>query len=292
MLALVTGATGFVGSHVVDALLARGHRVRCTVRRTSDLAWLAGKPHEAVEGDLRDGRALDRAMEGVDAVYHVAGVLSAASLAKYRAGNWQATKHVCDAAVRARVRRLVQVSSLAATGPSNGRPPVDEETPCAPISMYGRTKLDGEREAWRHRDAIEVAAVRPPAVYGPRDRGLLDMFKLLGSGVRPAIGGPKRLSIVHVEDLARGIVEVGEHPRAAGEVFFLCNERTHSFDELMGFILAGLGRGAVRVPVPDRVVRLLGRVAEKALPLLGKGGLFSHDKAVEMTQRAWTCSPA
>jgi nucleoside-diphosphate-sugar epimerase len=292
MLALVTGATGFVGSHVADALLAAGHRVRVTVRATSKLAWLEGKAVERVEGDLREGRGLDRACDGVDVVYHVAGVINAPKDEDYRAGNWLATKHVAEAAAAAKVRRFVQVSSLAAGGPSRDGRPVTEEMEPKPVSVYGRSKLEGEREAMARMGGMEVAAVRPPVVYGPRDNGLLDMYKVLTTGVKPQFGDEKFISIVHVADLVRAILAAGTRPEAAGEVFYVCNEAWHAQGQVMDFILAALEKKAVRVGVPDRIVRFLGGVAEDAARLVGAHSMFNRDKALEMTQRAWICSPA
>ncbi len=287
--AFVTGATGFVGSHLVDALLERDWQVRCSVRATSDRRWLEGKPYEAVTCELTAGTGLDRAMDGVDAVFHVAGAIMAPSLEKFREGNWLASKRMIDAAVASRAKRFVHVSSLAVAGPSPSADGVDESSACSPISAYGTTKLDGEREVWSHRDAVPVTVVRPPVVYGPRDRGLFELYKVLAAGVRPQIGGPKFVSIVHVGDLVRGIVDAAERPQAAGEVFFMANDRPHTYAELMDMMLAGLDRGALRVPVPDRVVRLLGAVAEDVLAVVGKGGMFNRDKAREMTQKYWVC---
>jgi len=289
---LVTGATGFVGSHVADALLAKGHRVRVTTRRSSKLAWLDGKNVERVEGDLRDGRGLDRACDGIEVVYHVAGVINAPRDEDYRAGNWLATKNMVEAAIAAKVRRFIQVSSLAAGGPTaDGRPVTEEMTP-KPISIYGKSKLEGELEAMKHRGEIEVAAVRPPVVYGPRDSGLLDMYKVLTTGVKPQFGAEKFISIVHVTDLVRGIMACGEQAAAAGECFYVCNQAWHAQGQVMDFILAALGKKAVGVGIPDRVVRFLGGVAEDTAKLVGKHSMFNRDKALEMTQPAWICSPA
>jgi nucleoside-diphosphate-sugar epimerase len=290
--ALVTGGTGFVGSHLVDQLLQRGWTVRCTVRPTSDRRWLEGKPAESCVADLGTGAGLDRALEGVDAVFHVAGVIMAPSLEQFRAGNATASKRMVDAAVAARVPRFVHVSSLAAAGPAPEEGGIDEEAECAPISAYGQTKLEGEREVWARRDQLRVTIVRPPVVYGPRDRGLLELYKVLAAGVRPQIGGPKHVSIVHVDDLVRGLADCATSDGAAGQVFYLSNARALTYAELTGTILAGLDRSALPVPVPDRVVRLLGALTEDVLALVGRGGMFNRDKAREMTQKYWVCNPS
>lgn len=287
MLALVTGATGFVGSHLVEELLSRGWRVRCTVRATSRLRWLEGRGVERVTADLRRSEGLAAAADGVDAVFHVAGLLRGDTWAEYLAGNRDTTRNVLDATPRA--KRFVHVSSLAVCGPSPDGSPMTEDSPCAPISMYGRSKREAELEVWNRRGDREITIVRPPVVYGPRDEGLFDLYKALAMGVQPVIGGPKFVSIVHAADLARAIVEASG-PAGAGGIFFASNERPLSYTTLMETILRSMSRGAVKVPVPDRVLRLLGAVTEDTTRFLGWGGLFTRDKALEMTQKYWTCS--
>ncbi len=279
--ALVTGATGFVGSHLVDLLLAREWRVFCTLRGTSNLQWLEGKSFERVEADLRKPVRIPE----VDVVFHIAGVIRGDSYEDFRLGNVVASKRMIEAA---RCARFVHVSSIAAVGPGE----VDESSPCRPVSDYGRTKLEGEREVWGHRDRIPVTVVRPPIVYGERDTGLLELYRTLAKGLRPTIGGPKRVSIVHVRDLVEGMLASAEHPRGAGEVFFLCEPRSYLMSELMDCVLAALGRQALPVTIPDRVVRFAAGISEDAGRLFGRMPMFNRDKAVEMTQPAWVCSAA
>lgn len=289
MLALVTGATGFVGSHLVEELLARGWRVRCTVRSTSSLRWLDGRAVESVTADLLHARGLSAAADGVDAIFHVAGLLRGDTWAEYLAGNRDTTRNLLDASPR--VPRFVHVSSLAVCGPSPDGTPMTEESGCAPISMYGRSKREAELEVWKRRGERAVTVIRPPVVYGPRDEGLSDLYRALAAGIQPVIGGPKFVSIVHAADLARATADAAG-PAGAGEIFFASNERPLSYATLMELILKSMKRTAVKVPVPDRVLRLLGAVTEDTTRLLGLGGLFTRDKALEMTQKYWTCSPA
>lgn len=279
--ALVTGATGFVGSHLVDLLLERGHRVTCTLRKTSQLRWLEGKPIERLEVDFRKPLSLPE----VDVVFHVAGVIMGDSLEQYREGNVVAARNTI---VGARCGRFVHVSTIAASGPGE----VDETTECAPISHYGRSKLEGEKTVREHRNGIPLTIIRPPVVYGERDLGLLDMFRLLNRGLCPKIGGEKWISIVHARDLVEGMVRAAETPAAENETYFLSNRRVHTISGLTDHILSGFGRKwSVPIPVPDRVVRFMAGVAENWGRLSGKPGMFNRDKAKEMTQERWVCSP-
>ena len=289
MLALVTGGTGFVGSHFVEELLAAGWKVRCTVRSTSKLRWLTGKPVETVRADLLDAASLAGAADGADVVFHIAGVLTGENYAEYRRGNVEATINLLGASAKA--KRFVYVSSITACGPSPDGEPLTEDRPCAPISLYGRSKREAEEAVWARRGEQGVTIVRPPVVYGPRDEGMLDLYKTLARGLRPRIGGPKYTSLIHVRDLAKGFVLAGGEA-GAGRTFFLSNRDAVSFAELADLILRALNKRAVPVPIPDRVVRFLGGLAEDVTRVTGGGGLFSRDKALEMTQKYWTCSPA
>lgn len=285
-LALVTGATGFVGSHLVDQLLHEGWNIRCTLRRTSDLKWLNGKPFERFEADLRTGDHLERACEGVDTVFHVAGVTRAPNPAKYRAGNWLATKRMVEAAVRAGVRRFVHVSSLAASGPQRDGRVADESQPEHPVSIYGRSKLEGEREALARSDQMAVTVVRPPPVYGPRDVAFTPIFSLMARGLRLCVGGQARFSLIHIRDLVEGIVALAGSDRTHGKAYFLAHDESLSMDELSQVVHRVSGRrSSVRLSFSNDVVRGLARLCEY-LP----GAPLSYDRATEMTQAGWVCS--
>ena len=277
--ALVTGGTGFVGSHLVDLLLERGWRVAALVRKTSNLRWIDGKPVEKVEPDASP-------LPDCDVLFHVAGTIRADTYAEYLSGNRDLAVRIFEAA---RARRFVHVSSLAAAGPGEG---VDETMPCRPLSLYGRSKREGEEAVWKRRDRIPVTVIRPPVVYGPRDFGLYDLYVTVSKGLRPEIGGPKRISIVHVRDLVEGIVQAAESPAGANEVFYLANPESAEISDVMGLVARALGNRTLRVGIPDRVLRFLGAVVEDAASLVGKRSMFGRDKALEMTQKAWCCSPA
>jgi nucleoside-diphosphate-sugar epimerase len=281
-IALVTGASGFVGSNLVDCLLERDYHVKVLVRRSSNLRWLEGRPVDRVEADL--GKPL--ALPFCDVVFHVAGVIRGGSWGEFLEGNRDLSRRVFEGAHAA---RFVHVSSLAAAGPGEG---LDETVPCAPVSLYGKSKWEGEQEVWRRRDRIPVTVIRPPVVYGPRDLGILDLYRLVGWGLSPRIGKGMLLSIVHVRDLVKGIALAAESPAAANEVFYMGHPRPETMAGILESIARAMGRRPLRVPVPDRVLRFLGAVTEDAAGFLGFSPMFGRDKAMEMTQRAWSCSSA
>jgi dihydroflavonol-4-reductase len=281
-IALVTGATGFVGSHLVDCLLERDYHVKVLVRRTSNLRWLEGRPVDRVVADLEKPLALPFC----DVVFHVAGVIRAGSWGEFLAGNRDVSRRVIEGA---HAGRFIHVSSLAVAGPGEA---LEETAPCRPLSLYGKSKWEGEQEVWRQRHRIPVTVIRPPVVYGPRDMGILDLYRVVRWGVSPAIGKGMTLSLVHVHDLVEGIALAAESPAAANEVFYMANPRPETMAGILGSIARAMGRRPLRVPVPDRVVRFLGGVTEDAARLLGRCPMFGRDKAMEITQRAWSCSPA
>jgi nucleoside-diphosphate-sugar epimerase len=196
--ALVTGATGFVGSHLVERLLGAGMEVACLMRPTSPprRTALDGLDVERRIAALDDPDALARAVRGVDYVFHAAGLTRARTLAEYQAVNADGTGRLLEAllAEGAALRRFVYVSSLAAAGPARSPEPPDESAEPHPADDYGASKLAGEHVVLEHANRLPVTIVRPPAVYGPRDANFLPLFRLavrLG-GCRSSASRPSR----------------------------------------------------------------------------------------------------
>jgi nucleoside-diphosphate-sugar epimerase len=283
---LVTGGTGFVGSHLLDTLSARGMPARCLLRPTAVPRRLPSGV-EAAPGDLVTGQGLDTALRGVDTVIHLAGVTKALNPAGYYRGNVQATQTLANA-LAGRSVRFVHVSSLAAIGPSLDGSPVSEDAIPHPLTTYGRSKLEGERFA-RTLDP-NCVIVRPPVVYGPRDTSLLQIFKSIARGVVLEIaGGDRFFSAIYVHDLVDGLLLAASHPETAGRDYFLSFAKPFAWSELSAAAagIMGCRPRLIRIPVPVAVAIGLG--AEVWSHLSRNPGIISREKVAEASCRAWIC---
>lgn len=295
---LLTGATGFIGLTLAERLRARGHAVRALVRASSRVAELEGLGVELSRGDVTDPRSLPAAVEGCDAVVHLAGLTKALGPEAYRRVNALGTRHLAVACVEARPRpALVLVSSLAAAGPAQAGRPRREEEPPAPVSAYGRSKLEGENEVRALAERLEVTVVRPPIVYGPRDREVLPpLFRMARLGVVLKAGfADKRYSLIHVQDLADGILAAAERGRRLSRsgsegIYFLADGAEHRWDDIAQAAIQALGARARVVPVPEAAGWLVAAGASLWSGVTGRPAMLSLDKLNEVRQAAWTCA--
>ncbi len=288
-LVALTGGTGFVGSHVADALLASGYRVRALVRRPEAPGWLKGMDVEIVKGDVRDASSLDALVEGAEAVVHAAGKTSARNEAEYLAANAGGTANVAAATSReARGAHVVLVSSLGAAGPGRAGAPLKATDPARPVSSYGRSKLAGELEL-RRATGISYTILRPSAVYGPRETAIRDLFVAVSKGIVPLLaGGTPRIQLVYAPDFASAVI--GALRRGGrGETFFVAHPEILTYGTIAE-TLAGLpSKRPFLVPVPGPLIRFAG-VVVGAASWFGKGPpVFNAEKADEMLQPAWLC---
>lgn len=290
---LITGATGFIGSHLAERLHAKGYALKCLVRKTSNLVWLKDMNIEYIYGDLHDTEVLRKAVAQVDYIYHLAGVTKAKTRAEYFAGNHTATKNLLDAALShsSNLKRFVHVSSQAAVGPSEQGIPVDEQTAFHPITTYGVSKMEAEKECINRMDKLPVTIVRPPAVYGPRDKDVFAFFSSMSKGLQPMIGfNNKEVSLIHVKDLVDGIVLAGEHTKAAGQTYFISSERFYNWKEVGEVTAGAMKKRALRLRIPEFIVYTIAAFSELFGLLSRKPVLLNFEKARDIVQDAWTCS--
>lgn len=287
---LVTGGTGFIGSHLVERLVAQGRAVRCLVRRTSSVRNLPLASIELTEGDLETGAGLAAALRGADTVIHLAGVTKARIPADYLRGNAAATAQLLRAA--GDVRRFVHVSSLAAAGPSPGDRPLTEEDPPLPVSHYGRSKLAGELLVRHSPLCGRAVIVRPPVVYGPRDRDVYQVIRAVARGWVLQIGSVRRyFSLVYVEDLVDGLMAAADREGAGGAVFYMAHSSPASWDEFGSTAARLMGRRVRALAIPEKAAHALGLCAEWWTRLSGKPGILSRDKVAEACCAGWVCDP-
>jgi len=292
MRVLITGATGFIGSHLAEQLQQKGYTLRCLVRKTSNLRWIEHLPIEYCYGDLFDEEVLQQAVADVDYVYHVAGLTKAKTREEYFLGNHIGTKNLLDAVekVRPNLKRFILVSSLAAVGPSLNGTPVNEETPYHPITAYGESKMEAEKECLKMVDRLPITIVRPPAVYGPRDRDVFEFFKSVNKGLQPMIGlKTKTVSLIYVTDLVNGIILAGEHRAGVGKAYFISSERYYGWKEVGDITARIMQKKTLRVKIPVGVVYTIAAVSELFSMATGKAVLLNMEKARDIVQDAWTC---
>jgi dihydroflavonol-4-reductase len=291
MKALVTGGTGFVGSHLVEALRRSSVEVTILARSPSKAAGLAAQGVQVVTGDLHDAAGVERAVQGQDVIYHVAGVVAAADEAEFLRANRDGTRHLLAAAERRGSARFVLVSSLAACGPAPRGTPLSGGEPPRPVTAYGRSKLAAEELV--RGSALPWSIIRPPIVYGPRDREVLKVFRLARLGIAPVFGdGTQELSAVHAADLATALMAVATRPTTVGRTYHACHPEVFTSAELGRAVGAAMGRSVVTVRVPPGVGRALLSVTEAAARLSRKPTILTTDKANEFFQLAWTGDPA
>jgi nucleoside-diphosphate-sugar epimerase len=287
---LVTGGTGFIGTHLLERLAAQGERVRALVRRSGvthrfPRAMPAGV--ETVYGDLASGAGLAEALYGSDTVIHLAGVTKALRPEDYYTGNVRTTRQLAQA-MAGRGIRLVHVSSLAAIGPATPGAPLAEDAEAHPLTHYGKSKLDAERVV---RDlAPDAVIVRPPVVYGPRDTDVLQLLKSISKGlVLEMAGGERWFSAIYVKDLVEGLLAAAAAPRAAGRAYFLAHAKPVSWRQLGASAARIMARTPRVVTVPFAVARAVGACGELWARLSGKPGIISREKIAEARCMAWTC---
>jgi nucleoside-diphosphate-sugar epimerase len=290
MKALVTGGTGFVGSHLIETLQRHGHRVRAIVRSATRAEALGLRGVEWLPGDLGDETALRRAVEGVDVVYHVAGLIAARSEADYFEVNREGTRRLLEAAAPTGAR-FVLVSSLAAGGPTVAGRPLTGDEPPRPVTRYGRSKLAGEEVV--KAGPLPWTIIRPPAVYGPRDREFFRLFKAASLGVAPIFGaGDQEMSLVFGPDLAEAIAEAGASAKAVGRSYYAAHPVVTTHADFVRSIARVMGHRVRMIPIPLLVGRGALQISGAIAHLMNRPTVLNADKANEIFQPAWTCDPA
>lgn len=287
--AFVTGSTGFIGSHLVEALLRKQYKIKCLVRKSANLKWIAELPVEIVHGDLFNKDLLLNAVKDVDYIFHIAGVTASLTKEGYFAGNVEATRNLLEAGSHNKnLKRFVFAGSLTAMGPAVNNIPPDENSPCNPITTYGKSKLEAEKEVLKFKDKIPITVLRLPAVYGPRDKATLDFFKAVSKGFIPLVGFKnKYISILYVSDVVDGLISAAENDKAVGEVFLLGSEKFYTWEEIGKAIENNTNHRTIKIRVPEFLVVLAALINNLLDIFREKPSVFNFEKSKDMIASAW-----
>ncbi|MFT3841085.1 MAG: NAD-dependent epimerase/dehydratase family protein [Myxococcaceae bacterium] len=292
MRCLVTGANGFLGAALVKRLAADGafSEVRALVRDGSDASAL-GSAGTRVSGDVTDSASLLKACEGVEVVFHLAGVRRGASRDDFMRVNAHGTQLVAEAMVKTGGRRFVLCGSLAASGPSSADRPRREEDPFCPEEWYGESKAEAERLAFTFSKQLEVTSCRPSRILGPGDHENLTFFKLVKKGMVIRLLGPERLlSMVDVNDVVAQLILQATKKEAVGEAFFASSDEAVSLETLLRIVAGQLEVKTRTVPVPEQLLKSLGFSADLVSKATGKKLPINRKLARQLLAPGWTCS--
>jgi nucleoside-diphosphate-sugar epimerase len=299
---LVTGASGFIGGHLVRRLIARGCRVSCLVRATSQVDKLRALGAELIACEITDRAGVARAIATSNArvVFHLAGRVRAMGFGDFMRVNAGGVEAVVKACIDQTDRPvLVLVSSLAAAGPSGTRPAVESDPP-VPVSYYGRSKFAGEQVAMKCAEALPITVVRPCVVFGAGDRGMYKLFRPIARSGLHVVGGPgdARISLVAVADLVECLLlaaEQGERlmPDVPGHGIYFAAAEDLSYVELGIAIARALGKQQPRVlRLPGWSLRTIGGVGDVISQICRRPGWIGRDKVSDVLAGSWTCSAA
>lgn len=293
MQVLVTGSNGFIGSHLVEKLVSKKYNVFCLIRKSSDLKWIEHLPVKFVYGDIIDYNSLIPVVKQMDYVYHLGGIVRARTEAEFERVNCDGTRNLLEACrlYNAQLKRFVFVSSQAAAGPSPNGIPLTEDKEPHPISAYGRSKLKAEAVVMNYADFFPVTIIRPPSVYGSRDDAIFVIFKMIKYRLKPLVGWKeKKISLVHIDDLVRGICLAAEHPQAENQKFFIVNPAEYDWLEMMNLISRIMKKKAMVVRIPELLLDVMAWFNEKLSRIFNYDAVLNMEKAWEMKQNYWLIS--
>lgn len=283
---LVTGAAGFIGSHLVSELLRRGNRVVCLARPNEDIAAIRDLDCRIVYGDLLDKTSLGEAVRGAEYIFHLAAVMGGVSEETLFQVNFAGTRNLIEACREQglQLERFLFTSSATVMGPSGENELLDENSPCRPLSAYGRSKLAAEEYLASQKSILPYTITRLPVVYGPgSDGGLYIFFKLLSKGLQLNVGALEA-TVCFVWDVVQGMIAAAESSKSCGEIYILGEEKPYNLKQIYQMISSILRQRSVTLPVPYFVLHFLSFFIEmyaklkKSVPVMTREELAMYLK--------------
>ncbi len=291
---LVTGANGFVGANLCRKLIDNGYNIIAGVRKSANLDLLEDLDIEYRYGDITLPDSLIKMVKDVNYVIHNAGIVKAKKKQSFFDINEQGTRNVFEAILKVNpnIKKIIYISSLAAAGNSSDNQPVTENDNPHPITTYGHSKLAGEKIALSYKNKLNVCVIRPSGVYGPGDKEIMTLFQTVNNHLKPFIGDcSRKLQLVHVDDLCRGISKAMTTNTNSGSIYFICEKKAYSLKELMNILETASGKKAIPVYIPSSLFKLIAAFSETAFKIVGATPMLTREKAGELLA-SWEVSTA
>jgi nucleoside-diphosphate-sugar epimerase len=287
---LLTGATGFVGSHIAEVLVEAEHNIICTVRQKSNLQWIKDLPIEYKYGSFNDKDFLKEIVRNVDIVIHCAGIVRAMTKEEYFKENVENTRNLCKAVLEnnPNLKKFVFISSQAAMGPSLARSVRKITDIPKPVSDYGLSKIEAEKELKAILfGKVPYTIFRPASVYGPRDKDIFIFFNLVHKHLRPITTKKRFLQLVYVKDVASAVSLCLENKKTNNNIYYLANSSPYTWADIGKIISYSVGVKSFPLLTPDFVFKAAGLIMGTLSKITRKPAVLNKQKIVEMLQDAW-----
>lgn len=291
--ALVTGATGFIGSHLVKQLVSMGWEITCLVRPQSQTDLLEALSVKVIRGSLDDDQILKKGLRDQGYVFHLAGKIRGTGQQDFDLANHLLTKKLVQTCLRVNpdLKRFIYVSSIAAAGPSKPGLIHDENNPASPVSEYGRSKLKGELAVRAHWNQLAATIIRPPNVYGPGQQETELLIKLIRKRICPILKDRGMMtSLIYIKDLITGILQAAFNPEAKQGTYFLTDGRFYSWREIIFTLKKTILGNSIAIPVHESVISSAALLLDLLKALHLSRSRFGWRSWESMTQRAWLFS--
>jgi nucleoside-diphosphate-sugar epimerase len=286
---LVTGANGFVGSHIVETLLKKKYNVTCILREKANLKWIQNLPIEYKYGSLDDEKFLETVIKNVDIIVHCAGAVRAISKDEYFKVNVKNTRNLCQSIIKTNlnIKKFIFISSQAAVGPSSNDiiKVTDKENP---ISDYGLSKLAAELEIKQILyGKISYTILRPSVIYGPRDKDIFILFNLVYKHFKPLTAKKKFLQLVFVKDVAKAVIACLENKKSNNNTYYLANSNIYTWSDISRIIASSIDVKAIPLIIPNFIFKSIGIFFEIFSCITKKPAILNKQKITEMLQKYW-----
>ncbi len=287
---LITGATGFVGSHIVSELLSQGYDVTAIVRKTSKLDNLKDCKINYEYVSLDDEESLVKLLSEFDVIVHCAGIVRALNWDNYEKTNVIGTRNLVNAAIKNKdtLKKFIYISSQAAMGPSTTQVPKSLSEKENPVSLYGKSKLMAEQEVKKLSGQIPYTILRPASVYGPRDKDIFIFFNLVKHHLKPQTFNKRFIQLIFVKDIAEVIYKIINNTKTDNKTYYLSDGNIYTWKSVAETIAKANNIKTVPIMLFDFIFKTTANIYETVAKFTKKPQVLSREKITEMLQTYWT----